>query len=408
MSGTPGPRLSRRQLLGSSAVASLGAVTAAVTPPAVADAAEPSAIAFYGRHQAGVATAPQDHLSFATFDVSSDASRSDVRAVLQTWTEVAVRLTRGQPLTGPTKTTYPPADSGEATGLGSARLTITLGVGPEFFTSRLGNLADRPALLAQLPAYDGDALDPIRSGGALCIQACADNAQSAFSAIHELAQAGLGIIELRALQAGFTKNPTTTDPRMARDLLGFHRTTNNIGWTDVPALDRYVWVASSSPGWLRGGTYLVARRIRIALEQWGAVSLDEQQSIIGRYRASGAPLSGHRLHDPADLKATGPQGNLLIPPGAHIRVAGIDGNAGQRILRRGYSFSDGVDSSTGELDAGTFFIAFQRDPQRQFGEMLGRLISGDALHRYLVHTSSGVFAVPRGLALGEHWGSLLL
>ena len=109
-----------------------------------------------------------------------------------------------------------------------------------------------------------------------------------------------------------------------------------------------------------------------------------------------------------DLRATGSQGELLVPPGAHVRVASPEGNGGTRILRRGYTFSDGVDPATGELDAGTFFIAFQKDPMGQFGDMLGRLVAGDMLHRYLVHTSSGVYAVPRGLAPGEDWGSLLL
>lgn len=410
MSASKGPRLSRRQLLGSSAAASLGAIAAAAAPASEASAGtEPrSAIPFYGRHQAGVATVPQDHLAFATFDVAEGANRRDVAAVLAEWTSASATLTAGHPLPGPTGGQHPPADSGEAAGLGPSRLTITLGLGPDFFSPQLGNVAQRPADLAQLPAYEGDALDPVRSGGALCVQACADNAQSAFAAVHALATIGLGVLPLRAVQAGYTKNPTAADPRAARDLLGFHRTTNNIGWDDVATLDRHVWVSSPTPEWLRGGTYLVARRIRIALEQWGAVSLDEQEGAVGRFRGSGAPLNGRHLHDRVDLRATGSQGELLVPPGAHIRVASPEGNGGARILRRGYTFSDGVDPATGELDAGTFFIAFQKDPKGQFGDMLGRLVAGDLLHRYLVHTSSGVYAVPRGLGSGEDWGSLLL
>ena len=410
MSADKGPRLSRRQLLGSSAAASLGALASAAVPPgsAPAGADEATAIAFYGRHQAGVATVPQDHLSCATFDIAAGATRREVSAVLTEWTEQAATLTRGRSIPGPSGGQHPPADSGEAAGLGPARLTLTLGLGPDFFTGQLDNAGGRPAHLAELPAYDGDALDPVRSGGALCVQACADNAQSTFAAVRALAASGLGVVTLRAVQAGYTKNPTASDPRVARDLLGFHRTTNNIGWGDVASLDRYVWVTSPTPEWLRGGTYLVARRIRIALEQWGAVSLDEQEAAVGRFRGSGAPLSGHHLHDRVDLRATGSQGELLVPPGAHVRVASPEGNGGTRILRRGYTFSDGVDPATGELDAGTFFIAFQKDPMGQFGDMLGRLVAGDMLHRYLVHTSSGVYAVPRGLAPGEDWGSLLL
>jgi len=35
-------------------------------------------------------------------------------------------------------------------------------------------------------------------------------------------------------------------------------------------------------------------------------------------------------------------------------------------LRRSYSFVDGVDPTTGQINAGLVFIAFQRDPARQF------------------------------------------
>ena len=48
-------------------------------------------------------------------------------------------------------------------------------------------------------------------------------------------------------------------------------------------------------------------------------------------------------------------------------------NDGERILRRGYSFTDGVDESLGELEAGLFFIAFQRDPEKQFVAIQRRL-----------------------------------
>lgn len=404
-----GPELSRRQLFGSSALASLGVLSAGALGDAQpAGASTEVAVAFYGRHQAGIATPPPDHLAFATFDISPDATRADLRELLGSWTGAAAAMTQGRSLPGPTGPSAPPADAGDDAGLGPAALTITLGLGPTFFSEQLGNAADRPAALAELPAFDADQLDPQRSGGAICVQACADNAQSPFAAVRELARRGLGLLSLRAVQLGYAKNPTPSDPRRARDLLGFHRGTSNIGWSDEPALARHVWVASQDPAWLRGGTYLVARRIRIALESWSAVSLAEQEAAVGRERASGAPLSGGGLHSRVDLEATGAHGSLKVPAGAHIRIASPAANGGDRILRRGYTFSDGVDPVTGELDAGTFFIAFQRDPARQFGAMLRRLLASDALHRYLVHSSSGVYAVPRGLARGEDWGHLLL
>ena len=56
----------------------------------------------------------------------------------------------------------------------------------------------------------------------------------------------------------------------------------------------------------------------------------------------------------------------------------------------------------GELDAGLFFICFQRDPHVQFAALQRRLGSGDALNEYIKHTSSAVFAIPAGVSPGRY------
>ena len=91
----------------------------------------------------------------------------------------------------------------------------------------------------------------------------------------------------------------------------------------------------------------------------------------------------------------------MIPVDAHVRLASAAVNDGERILRRGYSFTDGVDESLGELEAGLFFIAFQRDPEKQFVAIQRRLGSNDALNEYIKHVGSAVFAVPPGAAPGR-------
>ena len=231
----------------------------------------------------------------------------------------------------------------------------------------------------------------------------------AFHAVHELARLGLGTVELRALQIGFGRTSSTTLAQPTpRNLMGFKDGTHNVVASDTAALAEHVWVPADEPqAWLRGGTYLVARRIRMRLEAWAATSLADQQGAVGRFKDSGAPLSGTREHDAADFLATGVHGLPLIPHGAHVRVASAQANGGVRILRRGYGFAGGVDPTTGELDAGLFFISFQRDPA-QFAALQRRLSASDLLHRYLVHTSSAVFAVPRGLEPGEGWGGIVL
>jgi deferrochelatase/peroxidase EfeB len=77
-------------------------------------------------------------------------------------------------------------------------------------------------------------------------------------------------------------------------------------------------------------------------------------------------------------------------------------------LRRSYSFSDGFDMRFGELDAGLFFICFQRDPRRQFIPIQTRLAENDHLSEYTFHTGSAIFAIPPGVREGEYVGQTLL
>src|SRR5207302_4220086 len=150
--------------------------------------------------------------------------------------------------------------SGEALGLGPGRLTVTFGVGPPLFTKDgLGLASSRPPALVDLPAFRRDELDPARSGGDLCIQACADDRQVAFHAVRELVRLGYGYVKARWSQAGFL--PGLTEGGTPRNLLGFKDGTNNVRPTERAALDRFVWVGSEGPGWMRGGSYLVVRRM---------------------------------------------------------------------------------------------------------------------------------------------------
>jgi deferrochelatase/peroxidase EfeB len=158
-----------------------------------------------------------------------------------------------------------------------------------------------------------------------------------------------------------------------------------------------VWAGADEPqAWFRGGTYVVARRIRMLIESWDRTVLGEQERVIGRHKVSGAPLGGHAEFDPPDLAAAGPDGPM-IDTDAHIRLAAPRTNAGARILRRGYAYTDGIDARTGLLDAGLFFIAFQRDPERQFIALQRRLGADDALNEYIQHTGSGLFAILPGV-----------
>jgi deferrochelatase/peroxidase EfeB len=169
-----------------------------------------------------------------------------------------------------------------------------------------------------------------------------------------------------------------------------------------------VWVPKDDdPEWMRGGSYLVARRIRIRIEVWDRSALQEQEQTIGRDRPSGAPLGGRNEFDGPDFKALGPDGKPVIPVDSHVALARQDVN-GIHILRRGYNFTDGLDPRAGQLDAGLFFLAYQRDPRRQFVPLQRKLSENDKLNEYIQHVSSAQFAVFPGVEKGDWVGRTLL
>ncbi|MGA8724103.1 MAG: iron uptake transporter deferrochelatase/peroxidase subunit [Acidimicrobiales bacterium] len=412
-----GISISRRQLLAGSGLASAallaGGATSGVAAAATSGAPSPpadssSTVPFHGAHQAGIVTPEQARMVFATYDLTAP-DLAAVAALLTVWTDAATRLTAGEPLAGEGGSFAPPVDTGEAVGLGPSRLTLTVGFGTGLFDGRFGLASLRPAALAELPPFAGDQLDAGTSGGDLCVQACADDHQVAFHAIHNLSRLALGTATLRFVQSGFgrTAAPGAGQPT-PRNLLGFHDGTANPDPSDDAAMRRIVWVDGGDQKWMVGGSYLVARRVRIHLEQWDRSTVEEQERTIGRMKVSGAPLGGTHEDQPVDLNALTADGGLVIPDSAHIRVASPATNGGQAILRRGYSFADGIDPVTGELDAGLFFVCFQKDPRAQFVPIQQRLSENDALDQYLVHTTSGVFACPPGVRPGESVGAGLL
>jgi deferrochelatase/peroxidase EfeB len=173
-------------------------------------------------------------------------------------------------------------------------------------------------------------------------------------------------------------------------------------------LDEHVWVSGGSPAeaWLAGGSYLVARRINMTIETWDRQPLREQEKVVGRTKAQGAPLSGGGEFTPPDLSRTDHEGQPLVAAEAHVRLAHPEQNNGVQILRRGYNFVDGNDSR-GQLDAGLFFVAYLRDPRTHYIPMQTKIAREDGMSEYLQHRGSGLFAVPPGIASGGYVGQTL-
>jgi deferrochelatase/peroxidase EfeB len=401
-------RLSRRRLLVGAGAAGagigLGATGGYLVGESSAEETQGTGtVPFHGDHQAGIATPAQDRLHFAAFDLTVD--RVDVlRDLLRDWSAAVARMTAGDMVGSLNDARLAPAeDTGETVGLLPSRLTVTLGLGPELFY-RLGLEARKPAALRQIPPLPSDLLQPDISRGDLCVQACSDDPQVAFHAVRNLARIGRGAVVMRWSQLGFGRTSTTSVAQSTpRNLMGFKDGTNNIRAEEAEAMDRFVWIGEEEPqAWMRGGTFLVTRRIRMLLEIWDRSALGDQERTIGRHKYSGAPLGGEAESDKLDLGAER-NGFPVIPRSAHVRLASPEMNRGERILRRGYSFTDGVDERLGELDAGLFFISFQRDP-KQFETIQRRLGGLDELNEYIKHTSSAVFAIPPGAAPGSFVG----
>ncbi|KQM24425.1 peroxidase [Frigoribacterium sp. Leaf8] len=416
MTVTEGGGLSRRGLLGlvgtgvGAGVLGLGVgigTDRAVQAHADGSSGASPSYPFFGRHQSGIVTAAQDRLHFASFDVADGVSRAELVELLKDWSYAASRLTAGLDVS-PTGATggsplAPPDDTGEATGLPAAGLTVTIGFGPSLFTTsdgtdRFGLASKRPPALVDLPHFSGDQLVAAASGGDLCVQACSDDPQVAVHAIRNLSRIAFGRASLRWSQLGFGRTSSTTRGQTTpRNLFGFKDGTANVKAEDVTAVEDGVWAtASDGAGWMSGGSYLVARKIRMTIETWDHASLAEQQTVVGRDKGEGAPLSGGTEFTAPDFAASAPTGGgPAIAPDSHVALAHPQNNDGATLLRRGYNFVDGNDE-LGRLNAGLFFIAFNRDPRRQYVPIQQALSRNDRMNEYVKHVGSGIFAVPPG------------
>ena len=418
------PTVSRRHLLslaGAGGVGAAAGLTAgllghdALVGPSAQNQPESETVPFFGERQAGITTPAQDRLHMAAFDVTTE-DREELIRLLKDWTEAADAMTAGLEAgaTGAVNGPYdaPPEDTGEAMGLSAGRLTLTFGFGPTVFEkdgkARFGLGDRRPAALIDLPHFPGDQLQEHRTGGDLVVQACSDDPQVAVHAIRNLSRIAFGRAHIRWSQLGFGRTSSTSRAQQTpRNLFGFKDGTRNVKAEDTALLDDHVWVAAGAApeeAWMEGGSYLVARRIRMHIEIWDRTSLREQEALIGRTKSEGAPLSGGSEFTDPQFEANGLASEPLIATDAHIRIAHPSLNNGVHMLRRGYNFTDGSDG-VGHLDAGLFFIAFVKDPRTHYVPMQRAMARQDTLSvEYLEHTGSGLFAVPPGVQPGGYIG----
>ncbi|WP_223589665.1 iron uptake transporter deferrochelatase/peroxidase subunit [Neobacillus bataviensis] len=412
-------KISRRDVLKTAGIGGVGMLLGASGLGGIMSITESKAtsqeshdiVPFFGKYQSGIATKTQNHVYFVSLDVTT-SKKADLKKLFKDWTKASALLTAGKPVGELSGNEFlPPKDTGEAAGLSPSNLTITFGVGPSLFVKdnqdRFGLKSKQPKELKDLPKFPLDALDEKWTGGDLCIQACADDLQVAFHAVRNLIRIARGKATLRWAQTGFQRSKQA-DPKSEtpRNLFGFKDGTVNPDVNSEKQMNEVVWVQpGDGPNWLVNGSYLVVRRIQMFIEVWDRTLLKEQERTFGRQRGSGAPLGQKNEFDNPDFNHKDENGEDYIPADSHVRLSRGDGS--QKILRRGYSYSDGMDLKTGTLDAGLLFIGFQRAPSKQFIPIQTRLANMDKLNEYISHRGSAIFACLPGTKQGGFIGETL-
>ena len=342
-------------------------------------------ISFYGKHQAGITTPMQKNIYFVVLDLRT-TDKNELIQLFKDWTDYSAKLVEGELVKKDgNNSLLPSSDTGETVGLNPYRLTLTFGVSASFLT-KLGLEKKRPKLFRDLPAFPKEQLREQYTGGDIVIQACADDEQVAFHAVRNLIRKGRNKVTMKWSQSGFA----AIGDRMEtpRNLFGFKDGTANV--TTEKDFDKVVW--ADSQDWMKNGSYMAVRRIIMHLETWDRTNLQEQENTFGRYKESGAPFGKKNEFDEVDLS--------LLPVDSHVRLAK---EVDLPILRRSYSYSDGIDPKTGQFDAGLLFIAFQKDPDR-FVKIQTNLGADDKMNEYVTHIGSGLFACFGGVKEGGYIG----
>ncbi|MFF0221764.1 iron uptake transporter deferrochelatase/peroxidase subunit [Streptomyces sp. NPDC004629] len=402
-----GAGMSRRKLLGTAGATGvvLGAAGAAVGYTAAPAQATPltslgaGRAMFHGKHQPGITEGLQARGHLIAFDLAAGAGPREAAALLRRWSATAERLMAGEPAAH--------EDTDVARDAGPSSLTITFGFGHDFFT-RTGLEKQRPAGLDPLPDFSSDRLDKARSNGDLWVQIGADDALVAFHALRAIQKDAGAAARVRWQMNGFNRSPgATAHPMTARNLMGQVDGTRNPKPADADFDERIFVPASGEPAWMANGSYAVVRRIRMLLDDWEKLTVAAQEGVIGRRKSDGAPLSGGTETTDMDLERADDQGTYIVPVNAHARITRPDQNGGAAMLRRPFSYHDGL-APDGTPDAGLLFICWQADPLRGFVPVQRKLDRGDALSKFIRHEASGLFAVPGGAARGEYVGQRLL
>lgn len=349
---------------------------------------------FEGDYQLAVLSEPTRATAMVAFDVLAE-TRGQLRELLRALTS-RMRLLYAGGLPADNGPAAPADDDGILGPLVPSRsVAFVLGMGASLFDQRYGLASERPHGLLPMGSFPNDNLDPAQCQGDLSIQICADDNDTVLHALRDITKHTRGAMQARWRVDGF-KSP----PRPAgtpRNLMGFKDGIANPDTADATGMQGLVWAqpGGAGPAWTVGGTFQVVRVIRMFVEAWDRVALQEQEAIIGRRRASGFPLDANSEFAKPDYPGD-PLG-LAVPLKAHIRLANprTTASAPSQILRRGYNYDRGIDVN-GNLDQGLIFTCYQQDILAQFITVQARLIN-EPLAEFISPIGGGYFFCPPGL-----------
>ena len=349
---------------------------------------------FHGQHQNGIVTPRPAAGMLVSFDVLA-TDRADLERLFRTLNERIAFLTKGGPVTQ-VDPKLPPTDSGI---LGPVvtpdNLTVTVSVGESLFDERYGLGNVKPKHLIRMQGFPNDALEPAFCHGDLSLQFCANTADTNIHALRDIVKNLPDLLLVRWKQEGTVPPQAPTKPgvppQSARNFLGFRDGSANPDSNDNALMNSIVWVqpGSDEPKWAVDGSYQAVRIIRNFVERWDRTPLQEQQSIFGRNKASGAPMDGHHEIDVPDYSKD-PEGKVTKLD-AHIRLANprTAETSKNLILRRPFNYSNGVNKN-GQLDMGLLFICYQSNLENGFIAVQTRL-NGEPLEEYLKPIGGGYF-----------------
>lgn len=345
------------------------------------------ALPCHGVHQAGIVSALATHARYIAYTLRPETDRDALERMFRVLTGDVEGLTSGSgPLADPE-----PELAGRP-----ARLTITVGVGPDL-VDRIGPQL-RPEWLAPLPPFERDRLSGDHDGGDMFFLLQADDELAVAHAARMLHRDMEGFAELHWIQRGFRQaRGSEPDGATPRNLMGQVDGTIN-PHPEEETFDSLVWLGADA-GWLEGGTALVLRRIRMELDTWDMVDRPGREQTIGRRLTDGAPLTGGDEHTPVDFEAKNELGLPVIPSYAHARRAHSN-DPNERIFRRSVNYDD-------DGEAGQLFTCYQQNPLEQFVPIQERLDELDLLNEWITHTGSAVFAILPGFQPDEMLGGTL-